>query len=172
MIRSLAIAAALALCAPACGKKTDKSVTDEPKPADASRAPSTRSPAPAPDADARAAAQPSADAAPPVEPPVRKATKCEDLERQVERAIAALDRSCKADTDCEATGFGCPFGCTVPVRKGADTSIVEKKADRYHNMCGQCKYRCKRMDVACVKGTCTAVEPAGAANKTLDLTAP
>jgi sugar lactone lactonase YvrE len=104
---------------------------------------------------------------------VRKETKCEDLKKQVERAMAALDRSCKADDDCDATGFGCPFGCIVPVRKGANTSIVEKKADRYHDMCGQCKYRCKRMDVACVKNKCTAVEPAGSKKTTtIDLTAP
>ena len=102
--------------------------------------------------------------------PTRKQTKCEDLEEQVNRAIASLDRACKSDADCDLTGFGCPFGCSVPIRKGVTTKLVEGKAARYYDMCGHCKYNCEQVDVSCVKNQCTSVD--APKSKTIDLIGP
>ena len=94
------------------------------------------------------------------EPPVRKATKCEDLKKSVNRAIAAIDRRCASDDDCDEDGFGCPFGCMLAIRKGANVSHAERKAARYHEQCGRCKYRCKAGgQTKCVTKRCTRVYP-------------
>ena len=75
------------------------------------------------------------------------------------RAFVASRQACTAASDCTNVTGSCPFGCTIPVAKSAESAVKNKLDELVQRKLEQgprCVYRCAApAPPACVSGRCT-----------------
>jgi hypothetical protein len=94
----------------------------------------------------------------PAEDRARARLTCETKEEF--RAFVAGRQSCAAASDCAIVSGSCPFGCYVPVRKGAASEVtakLEELGGRLDKAGHRCVYRCMGPPApACVDQRCAS----------------
>jgi len=98
--------------------------------------------------------------APSSAPPSSAAPASNDELKAELQAFLTTRQACAAPSDCTNLSGSCPFGCTIPVAKGAEADAKKKLAElvqRQEQQGSRCVYRCAAPEPpACVSGRCTA----------------